>query len=224
MKVSIIKYNAGNVYSVECALRRLGVTPVVSDSPDVLSQSDKVLFPGVGEASSAMKYLQEHGLDRVIVNLAQPVLAICIGLQLLCKHSEEGDVDTLGIFDTVVRRFVPEDTEQKIPHMGWNALTCLKGPLFAGIPEGSYAYFVHSYYAPVSAFSVAECNYVIPFSAALNKGNFMRPSSMWKRAVQWVCEFLKIFFRYDRVDSCHRYNERSMCPVVARGLLLSKGI
>ena len=118
MKVSIIKYNAGNVYSVECALRRLGVTPVVSDSPDVLSQSDKVLFPGVGEASSAMKYLQEHGLDRVIVNLAQPVLAICIGLQLLCKHSEEGDVDTLGIFDTVVRRFVPEDTEQKIPHMG----------------------------------------------------------------------------------------------------------
>lgn len=140
MKVSIIKYNAGNVYSVECALRRLGVTPVVSDSPDVLSQSDKVLFPGVGEASSAMKYLQEHGLDRVIVDLTQPVLAICIGLQLLCKHSEEGDVDTLGIFDTVVRRFVPEDTEQKIPHMGWNALTCLKGPLFAGIPEGSYAY------------------------------------------------------------------------------------
>ncbi len=172
MKVSIIKYNAGNVYSVECALRRLGVTPVVSDSPDVLSQSDKVLFPGVGEASSAMKYLQEHGLDRVIVDLTQPVLAICIGLQLLCKHSEEGDVDTLGIFDTVVRRFVPEDTEQKIPHMGWNALTCLKGPLFTGIPEGSYAYFVHSYYAPVSAFSVAECNYVIPFSAALNKGNF----------------------------------------------------
>ena len=172
MSVAIIKYNAGNVYSVECALRRLGVTPVVSDSPDVLSQSDKVLFPGVGEASSAMKYLQEHGLDRVIVNLAQPVLAICIGLQLLCKHSEEGDVDTLGIFDTVVRRFVPEDTEQKIPHMGWNALTCLKGPLFTGIPEGSHAYFVHSYYAPVSEFSVAECNYVVPFSAALNKGNF----------------------------------------------------
>ena len=126
----------------------------------------------MGEASSAMKYLQEHGLDRVIVDLTQPVLAICIGLQLLCKHSEEGDVDTLGIFDTVVRRFVPEDTEQKIPHMGWNALTRLKGPLFTGIPEGSYAYFVHSYYAPVSEFSVAECNYVVPFSAALNKGNF----------------------------------------------------
>ena len=101
MKVSIIKYNAGNVYSVECALRRLGVTPVVSDSPDVLSQSDKVLFPGVGEASSAMKYLQEHGLDRVIVDLTQPVLAICIGLQLLCKHSEEGDVDTLGIISMI---------------------------------------------------------------------------------------------------------------------------
>ena len=144
MKVAVVKYNAGNIRSVDYALKRLGVEAVITADKEELQSADKIIFPGVGEASSAMKYLQEHGLDRVIVNLTQPVLAICIGLQLLCKHSEEGDVDTLGIFDTVVRRFVPEDTEQKIPHMGWNVLTRLKGPLFTGIPEGSYAYFVHS--------------------------------------------------------------------------------
>lgn len=172
MEVAVVKYNAGNIYSVVCALRRLGIDPVVSDSPEVLSRADKVLFPGVGEASSAMQYLRAHGLDRVIVNLTQPVLAICIGLQLLCSHSEEGDVDCLGVFDTPVRRFVPRDGEEKIPHMGWNTLHNLQGPLFRGVDEGSYVYFVHSYYVPVMADCVAQCEYITPFSAALSKGNF----------------------------------------------------
>ncbi|WP_273389357.1 imidazole glycerol phosphate synthase subunit HisH [Barnesiella viscericola] len=172
MEVAVIKYNAGNIYSVLCALRRLGIDPVVSDSPEVLSRADKVIFPGVGEASSAMRYLREHGLDRVIVNLTQPVLAICIGLQLLCLHSEEGDADCLGVFNIPVRRFVPSDGEEKIPHMGWNTLHNLQGPLFRGIGEGSYVYFVHSYYAPVSADCVAQCDYITPFSAALNRDNF----------------------------------------------------
>lgn len=172
MVVAVIKYNAGNIYSVLCALRRLGIDPVVSDSPEVLSRADKVIFPGVGEASSAMRYLREHGLDRVIVNLTQPVLAICIGLQLLCLHSEEGDADCLGVFNIPVRRFVPSDGEEKIPHMGWNTLYNLHGPLFRGIDEGSYVYFVHSYYAPVAADCVAQCNYITPFSAALNRDNF----------------------------------------------------
>ncbi len=172
MEVAVIKYNAGNIYSVECALRRLGVDPVVTDVPEELSHADKVLFPGVGEASSAMKYLREHGLDKVIAGLTQPVLGICIGLQLLCRHSEEGNVDCLGLFDTDVRRFVSLNSEQKIPHMGWNTLHNLKGPLFKGIEEGSYAYFVHSYYAPASADCIAESNYIVPFCAALHRNNF----------------------------------------------------
>lgn len=172
MEVAVIKYNAGNIYSVECALRRLGITPIVTDSPEVLMRADKVLFPGVGEASSAMSYLREHGLDRVIVNLTQPVLGICIGLQLLCRHSEEGNADGLGLFDIDVRRFVPQNSEQKIPHMGWNTLHNLKGPLFEGVAEGSYAYFVHSYYASVASDCIAECNYIAPFCAALHRNNF----------------------------------------------------
>lgn len=172
MEVAIVKYNAGNIYSVVCALRRLGIDPVVSDSPEVLSRADKVLFPGVGEASSAMAYLREHGLDRVIVNLTQPVLAICIGMQLLCSHSEEGNADCLGVFDTPVRRFVPQERGLKVPHMGWNTLRNLQGPLFSGIDEGSYVYFVHSYYAPVSADCMAVCDYINPFCAAMNKNNF----------------------------------------------------
>lgn len=172
MEVAVIKYNAGNIYSVECALRRLGITPIVTDSPELLMRADKVLFPGVGEASSAMSYLREHGLDRVIVNLTQPVLGICIGLQLLCQHSEEGNADGLGLFDIDVRRFVPQNSEQKIPHMGWNTLHNLKGPLFEGVAEGSYAYFVHSYYAPVASDCIAECNYIAPFCAALHRNNF----------------------------------------------------
>ncbi len=172
MEVAVIKYNAGNIYSVECALRRLGINPVVSDSPEVLSRAEKVLFPGVGEASSAMNYLRTHELDKVIANLTQPVLGICIGLQLLCNHSEEGNVDCLGLFDTDVRRFVPQTREQKIPHMGWNTLHNLQGPLFKGVAEDSYVYFVHSYYAPVAADCIAESNYITPFCAALHKNNF----------------------------------------------------
>ncbi len=172
MEVAVIKYNAGNIYSVECALRRLGINPVVSDSPEVLSRADKVLFPGVGEASSAMNYLRTHELDKVIADLTQPVLGICIGLQLLCNHSEEGNVDCLGLFDADVRRFVPQTHGQKIPHMGWNTLHNLQGPLFKGVAEDSYVYFVHSYYAPVVADCIAESNYITPFCAALHKNNF----------------------------------------------------
>ena len=145
---------------------------VVCDSQKVFAGADKVIFPGVGEASSAMRYLREHGLDRVIVNLIQPVLAICIGLQLLCSHSEEGDADCLGVFDTPVRRFVPRDGEEKIPHMGWNTLHNLQGPLFRGIGEGSYFYFVPSYYDPVWGDSVDQCDYITQLSAAVNRDKF----------------------------------------------------
>ena len=146
MKVAIVKYNAGNIYSVVNAMKRLGITPEVTDSPERLMQADRVLFPGQGEAKSTMNYLHEHRLDEVIRGLKQPVLGICIGQQLMCRHSEEGNVDCLGIFDAEVKRFKPQRHEDKVPHMGWNSLSELKGPLFKGIKEGEFVYFVHSFY------------------------------------------------------------------------------
>jgi len=169
MKVAVIKYNAGNIQSVRIALERLDLTPIVTDDPDIILRSDKVIFPGVGEASSAMEYLKERDLDQLIVNLKIPVLGICLGLQLMSRHSEENDTDCLGIFDTSVRRFPPKD---KVPHMGWNIITHLKGTIFKNIPEKSYVYFVHSYYAEIKPSVIATTNYILDFASAMEIDNF----------------------------------------------------
>ena len=171
MQVAVVKYNAGNIYSVMNALRRLGVEPLLTDDAERLRQADRVLFTGQGEALGAMNYLREHGLDVVIRSLTQPVLGICIGQQLLCKHSEEGDVDCLGIFDVPVKRFVPTLHEDKVPCMGWNKLYNTKSALMEGV-EDRYVYFVHSYYVPLCNEAIAEADYIQPYSAALHKDNF----------------------------------------------------
>ena len=172
MNVAIVKYNAGNVYSVVNALRRLGVEPLLTDNADELMKADRVVFPGQGEARGAMEYLHGHGLVEVIRQLRQPVLGICIGQQLLCRHSEEGDVDCIGIFDAEVRRFRPQRHEDKVPAMGWNELKQLQGPLMQGLGERPYVYFIHSYYVPLCADTIAAADYILPYSAALSKGNF----------------------------------------------------
>lgn len=172
MSIAIVKYNAGNIYSVVHALKRLGVSPILTDDPATLREADKVLFPGQGEASHAMQYLRQHGLDKVIRSLEQPILGICIGQQLMCKYSEEGDTECLGIFDVPVRRFLPVRHEQKVPHMGWNTLTNPSSRLLRNIGEESYVYFVHSFYVPLCEQTIATTDYILPFSAALHKDNF----------------------------------------------------
>jgi glutamine amidotransferase len=172
MKIAIIKYNAGNIFSVNNAFKRLGITPIISDDPDTLMSADRVVFPGQGNASTAMQYLKAHRLDEVIRGLKQPLLGICIGQQLLCNHSEEGNTDCLGMFPVDVKRFVPTLHEHKVPAMGWNQLTNLKSPLFKNIKEGSYAYFVHSYFVPSCEWTIATSEYITPYSAALHKDNF----------------------------------------------------
>ncbi|MDR1098567.1 MAG: imidazole glycerol phosphate synthase subunit HisH [Tannerella sp.] len=173
MKAVIIKYNAGNIRSVDYGLKRLGITPVITDEPEIIRAADRVVFPGQGEARTTMNYLREHHLDRLICELKQPVLGICIGMQLMCSHSDEGgDTDCLGIFDAVVKRFIPQRHEDKVPHMGWNLLTDMRGGLFRGLPENPYVYFVHSYYVSVTEDTAATGNYIHPFSAAMQKDNF----------------------------------------------------
>ena len=167
--VAIIKYNAGNVRSVQFALARLGVEPVLTDDPAALRAASHVIFPGVGEASSAMTYLRQRGLDQIIPTLEQPVLGICLGLQLLCRHSEEADTDCLGVFDTDVRKF---RGEAKIPQIGWNTVHHDSTGLFKGIPDESYFYFVHSFFAEPCAQQTAETTYIQPFASALSRDNF----------------------------------------------------
>ena len=173
MKVAVVKYNAGNIQSVMNALRRVGVDPVLTDNPVELRNADRVIFPGQGEASHAMEYLQTHGLDQVLQSLTQPVLGICIGQQLMCEHSEEGNVDCLGIFPAQVLRFHPQKHEQKVPHMGWNQLENVQDPLLEGINEGAFVYFVHSFYVPTTDYTIATTNHILSFSSAMRKGNFM---------------------------------------------------
>lgn len=173
--IVIIKYNAGNIESVNNALTRLGVTAEITADKEKIRSADKVIFPGVGEASTTMKYLREQKLDELIVSLKQPVLGICLGLQLMCAHSEEGDTKCLGIFDEQVKRFVPKTGEEyitKVPHMGWNSITNLKSNLFSQEIENQYVYFVHSFFAGLGNDTAATCNYILPFSAALQKDNF----------------------------------------------------
>lgn len=172
MDVAIIKYNAGNVRSVMNALIRLGITPTVTDNAERLANADRVIFPGQGEASNAMRYLKEHRLDQAIKALKQPVLGICIGQQLLCRHTEEGDTDGLGIFDTDVKMFRPRQREEKVPAMGWNSLNGMNSKLFKGIKDGEFVYFVHSYYVPLCESTIASTDYIEQYSAALNKDNF----------------------------------------------------
>lgn len=171
MEIAIIKYNAGNVASVMYALDRIGQNYQLTDDPEQIKKADKVIFPGVGEASTAMAYLKEKGLDEVIKGLKQPVLATCIGMQLLCKHSEEGNVDCIGVFDVEVKKFISKDL--KIPHVGWNSIVKRgDNPLMKGLKEEEFVYFVHSFYAPVNQYTTAVCEYEQPFSAMLQKDNF----------------------------------------------------
>lgn len=172
MKLAIIQYNAGNIQSVLYALERIGVEAQVTDDPVQIRQADKVIFPGVGEASTAMQYLKERNLDQLIQSLTQPVLGICLGMQLMCRHSEENDTECLGIFDEEVRKFSSPGAAYKVPQMGWNTIHDLQGPLFAELPEETYCYFVHSYYAALGEHTIATTDYILPYSAALHRDNF----------------------------------------------------
>ncbi len=173
MNVVIIKYNAGNIQSVLFALERIGIEATVTDDAELIRAADKVIFPGVGEASTAMNYLKERGLDKLITSLQQPVLGICLGMQLMCKHSEENDTEGLGIFDTVaVKKFAPVNSNEKVPQIGWNNIHDLKSNLFKGVEENAYCYFVHGYYAEQNPFSIATTDYVQPYCSALQKNNF----------------------------------------------------
>ena len=172
MSLVIIQYNAGNIQSVLYALERLGVQATVTDNVEAIQSADKVIFPGVGEASTAMQYLQERGLDKVIKNLKQPVFGICLGMQLMCTYSEENDTNCLGIFEEQVKLFKPNEATIKVPQIGWNTIADLKSNLFKGVNEESYAYFVHGYYAALGKHTIATTNYVQPYSSALHKDNF----------------------------------------------------
>lgn len=167
--IAIIKYNGGNVNSVQNAVRRLNADSVITDDFDIIRNADKVIFPGVGEASSTMENLKEKGLDLLIPSLQQPVLGICLGMQLMCSDNEEGNTVGMGIFDIRVRKFPAEDI---VPHMGWNTVSQFRSGVFSGIEENSDVYFVHSYYCERSEFTTSICDYILPFSASLQKDNF----------------------------------------------------
>lgn len=193
MKVAIVKYNAGNTQSVVYALNRLGCEPIVTDEAELLLHADKVIFPGVGEASTAMAYLKARGLDQVISQLKQPVLGICLGLQLMCKYSEENNTPCLGIFDIQVKRF--PQIGLKVPQMGWNNVYDLKEPLYKGIGENAYMYFVHSYYAELSEYTAAKCLYSTAFSASLHKDNFYAVQFHAEKSAEAGAKLLENFLK-----------------------------
>jgi glutamine amidotransferase len=198
MKVAIIKYNAGNIMSVDYALQRLGVSAVVTDNIDEIKAADRVIFPGVGEAGTTMKYLKERNLDKLLSDLKQPVLGICLGLQLMCRYSEEGNTKCIGIFNEDVKKFTPQvfpDTRIKVPHMGWNRIYNLESGLFEGDMFDHHAYFVHSYYASTGGDTIALCDHGIPFSAALHRDNFyatqFHPEKSGKAGSQVLKNFIE---------------------------------
>jgi glutamine amidotransferase len=172
MNLVIVKYNAGNIQSVLYSLERIGAEALVTDDHEKIRSADKVIFPGVGEASSAMRYLKERGLNDVLKNLKQPVLGVCLGMQLMCKYSEENDTDCLGIFDEEVKQFKPTDKTIKVPQIGWNNIYDLRTNLFKGLTDKSYCYFVHGYYAALGEHTIATTDYVQPYSSGLRRDNF----------------------------------------------------
>lgn len=188
--IAIIKYNAGNISSVQNALNRLGYESIITDDPDEILAAEKVILPGVGEASSAMKYLTERGLDKVITSIENPVLGICLGLQLMCANSEEGNTKCLGIFKEKVKLFPPEE---KVPHMGWNNFSAIKGSLFNGIEKDNDVYYVHSFYAEVGEDTIAECNYIKRFSSAMQKNNFYATQFHPEKSAEIGAQILKNF-------------------------------
>ena len=203
MQIAIVKYNAGNIYSVVNALRRMGIEPLLTDDAEQLKKADRVLFPGQGHAAEAMEYLKARRLDEVIRDLKQPVFGICVGQQLLCKHSEEGDTDCIGIFDAEVKRFQPQRHEDKVPCMGWNDLDVrckMNGgkcdPLMEGLGEKPYVYFVHSYYVPICEETIATADYILPYSASMHKDNFyacqFHPEKSGKVGEQILKNFLEL--------------------------------
>jgi glutamine amidotransferase len=196
MSLVIIQYNAGNIQSVLYALERLGVQATVTDNVEAILSADKVIFPGVGEASTAMEYLKERGLDKVIKNLKQPVFGICLGMQLMCTYSEENDTNCLGIFEEQVKLFRPNEVTIKVPQIGWNTITNLKSNLFKGVSEESFAYFVHGYYAAIGEHTIATTNYIQAYSSALHKDNFygvqFHPEKSAKVGEQIIQNFLSL--------------------------------
>ena len=196
MNVAIIKYNAGNIYSVDYALKRLGITPAITADKELIQKADKVIFPGVGEAYTTMEYLKEHNMAELIRDLKQPVLGICLGMQLMCRHSEEGDADCLDIFDVDVKKFISQKHEEKVPHMGWNTISRLKGGLFTPELENKFVYFVHSFYVPLNVYTTATTDYILPFSASLHKDNFyatqFHPEKSGSVGEQILCNFINM--------------------------------
>ncbi len=188
--IAIIKYNAGNISSVQNALTRLGYESIITGDKDEILTAEKVIFPGVGEANSAMKYLRETGLDKVILSVKKPILGICLGLQLMCAYSEEGATKCLGIFDTQVKKFPATD---KVPHMGWNNFSSIKGSLFEGINPSQDMYYVHSYYAAVNDQTTATCDYILPFSADIKKDSFYATQFQPEKSADVGTQLLKNF-------------------------------
>jgi len=199
MKIAIIKYNAGNIMSVDYALQRLGISAIITDDFEKIRTADRVIFPGVGEASTTMQYLKDRKLDLLIAGLKQPVLGICLGLQLMCRHSEEGNTDCIGIFNEEVKKFHPVNNHEyqiKVPQMGWNNIYNLKSDLFRGDKDNPFTYFVHSYYAAAGEDTIAFCDYGITFSAALHRNNFyatqFHPEKSGKTGARILKNFIEL--------------------------------